>query len=200
MEYPAVCNFCDRSSTVQVQYDYCYQCGCYLCKECTEDYKKKDKKELWISVQREELLPEVKNIAELQNLCAQNKAMVVLFWLEHSSSSTMFRDAIIYHQGKLIVQPNKYIPKIAAAKYSNTSAFNEFVKRYGLKEYPTLILLDAKAQPVRTIIGFSWFQVGNLYMTQKRIIEGKGIKNIAVVFHFLFRIALFVPKACSLNR
>lgn len=33
-EYPAICNYCDRSSTVQVQYDYCYQCGCYLCKEC----------------------------------------------------------------------------------------------------------------------------------------------------------------------
>jgi hypothetical protein len=30
-EITALCHYCDRVTTVQQLYDYCYQCGCFLC-------------------------------------------------------------------------------------------------------------------------------------------------------------------------
>lgn len=55
---------------------------------------------------------------ELNNLCGQKKSMVVLFWLDDSSASGLFRDGMIFHQGKLIMQPNKFIPNIGSVKFS----------------------------------------------------------------------------------
>lgn len=92
----------------------------------------------------------------------------------------MYRDAIIYQQGKLMMQPGKYLPKIAAVKYSKSPEFKQLIKRYKLKAYPTLVLLDQNAQQVRTIIGFSWFETPNIYMTQKRIVQGKGYDNLSL--------------------
>ena len=100
----------------------------------------------------------------------------------------MFKDTMIYHQSKLLMQPMKYEPKIAQVKFEVSSEFNKFIKAYNLSEYPTMILLDAKANPLRTIIGFSWFETPNLYLTQKRIIEGKGLKGLKLVIIPLFSI------------
>lgn len=47
--------------------------------------------------------------------------MIVLFWLENSSASVLFKDCIIYHQGKLSMQPGKYLPKLAQAKYTKSA-------------------------------------------------------------------------------
>ena len=49
-EYPASCNYCDRMTTVQVPYDYCYHCGCFLCKKCTSEYGKADSKTFFLSI------------------------------------------------------------------------------------------------------------------------------------------------------
>jgi hypothetical protein len=49
--------------------------------------------------------------------------MVVLFYLEGSSSSVLFRDAMILHQTKLLMQPKKYIPNIAQVTVANTAEF-----------------------------------------------------------------------------
>jgi hypothetical protein len=108
--------------------------------------------------------------------------------MENSSASEMFKDAMIYHQSKLLMQPIKYEPKIAHVRFSVSSEFNKFIKAYNLKEYPTLILLDSKANPIRTVIGFSWFEAPNLYMTQKRLIEGKGIQGLKIVKLLIFSI------------
>ena len=61
-------------------------------------------------------------------------------------------------------------------------------KKYKIKEYPTLILLDSKAEALRTVIGFSWFETPNLYMTQKLLLEGGSIKDFNIVSSFLFSI------------
>lgn len=55
---------------------------------------------------------------ELKNICGQKKSIVVIFWLNDSSASGLFRDGMIYHQGKLIMQPKKFIPNIGAVKFS----------------------------------------------------------------------------------
>ena len=119
-EYPSICNYCDSSSTVQAPYDYCYHCGCYLCKSCGKDYQKVNTKQFWLSIMREDVLPELKSMSDLEGLCVKNRSMLVLFWLQNSSSSQMYRDAVIFQQGKLMMQPGKYLPKIVALKYSNT--------------------------------------------------------------------------------
>jgi hypothetical protein len=59
------CSYCERQSTVQMQYDYCYHCGCFLCKKCTKDYAKIDPKAFSLSILREDLLPEIKTLGEL---------------------------------------------------------------------------------------------------------------------------------------
>ena len=126
-----------------------------------------DTNKFWLSIQRENLLPEITSLGQLQTLCSQNKSIVVLFYLEGSSSSTLFRDSMIYHQGKLEMQPGKFLPTIAAAKYRNTQDFHQMSSKFKITEYPTLILFDASLQPIRTIIGFNWFQTPDVYATQK---------------------------------
>ena len=64
---------------------------------------------------------------------------------------------MIYHQSKLMMQPNKYIPKIGAVKYSADKEFQQLSKHCEISEYPTTVLFDAKAKPLRTVIGCSWF-------------------------------------------
>jgi hypothetical protein len=49
----ATCNFCDRETNSDVRYDYCFQCNCFLCRQCTEDYKKFNPKTSLVSVQRD---------------------------------------------------------------------------------------------------------------------------------------------------
>jgi hypothetical protein len=49
----AECHFCDKKINIQERYDYCYQCGCHLCKECIADGKFEVTQ---ISIQREDLL------------------------------------------------------------------------------------------------------------------------------------------------
>ena len=56
--------------------------------------------------------------------------MVVLFWLKNSSASDLFKDCMIYQQGKLLMQPEKYIPKIAQAVYSNSGEFKDLCNRF----------------------------------------------------------------------
>ena len=68
-------------------------------------------------------MPAVKNLNEVKNLCSQNKSIIVLFWLEDSSPSTIYKDAIIYNQCKLQMQPGKYVPKVYNAKYNNSAPY-----------------------------------------------------------------------------
>ena len=65
-----------------------------------------------------------------------------------------------------------------------------------------MILLDAKANPLRTVIGFSWFETPNLYLTQKRIIEGKGLQGLKLVNIPLFSIvqAAINKNNCTGNK
>jgi len=48
----AVCNFCDRMTDTTKRYDYCFQCNCFLCSECVNDYKKFNSKTSCVSIQR----------------------------------------------------------------------------------------------------------------------------------------------------
>ena len=52
MPIQTLCNYCDRKSTVQYEYDYCYQCGCYLCRDCRKDYEKLNLKNVLTSIER----------------------------------------------------------------------------------------------------------------------------------------------------
>lgn len=106
---------------------------------------------------RDELLPPVNSVGQLKSLCRSNKSMVVLFWLDNSSASVLFKDCMTYHQGKLSMQPGKYMPHVAQAKYSDSASFRELSRHSSVTEYPTLILFDGEANPIRTVIGFSWF-------------------------------------------
>ena len=76
------------------------------------------------------MLPAVSNLNEIKKLCSQNKSILVLFWLEDSSASTLFKDSIIYHQGKLQMQPGKFIPKIFHSKFNTSSSFKELCNKY----------------------------------------------------------------------
>lgn len=156
-EYPAVCNFCARSSTVQQVYDYCYQCGCYLCKDCSDDYEKVNTNQFWLSIQKDELMPVVKTYKDLQSLCEKNKSMVVLFRLQGSSSSDLFKDSITYNQAKLSMIPDMYTPKIALINYENSGEYQNIAKKCNITDYPSLVLFDANLNPIRKVIGFSWF-------------------------------------------
>lgn len=71
-----------------------------------------------------------------------------------------------------MMQPDKYIPFIGAVKFSEDKDFKTMAKKFKIHEYPTLILFDDKAKPVRTILGFSWFETANVYATQEKIISG----------------------------
>lgn len=72
-------------------------------------------------------------------------------------------------------------------------------KKYQVNQFPTVILFDQKAKPVRTVIGFSWFEIATLYATQERIISGKGIKHLNIVYLLLFRIAWPATNKCKLK-
>ena len=119
---------------------------------------------------REELLPPLNTLADLKAMCSKNKSVAVLFWLDNSSASLLFKDCMIYQQGKLCMQPGKFIPKIAGAQLSDTQAYRDLCKYSNVTEFPTLILFDAQANPIRTVIGFSWFEAPNLYQTQRLLL------------------------------
>jgi hypothetical protein len=51
-EYQALCNYCDKATTVQQLYDYCYQCGCFLCADCRGDYQHVKRESLEVTIQR----------------------------------------------------------------------------------------------------------------------------------------------------
>lgn len=70
------------------------------------------------------------------------------------------------------MQPGKFIPKIAIANYSNGDVKN-ICNKYKITSFPTLILFDGSANPVRTLIGYSWLEVPFIYETQKRILNGE---------------------------
>lgn len=78
----------------------------------------------------------------MQTLCAQNGSLIVLFCLEESSASALFRDCMVFHQSKLLMQPGKYVPKIAQVKYSYSVEYQGLAALYGIVEYPTLMLLN----------------------------------------------------------
>jgi thioredoxin-related protein len=107
--------------------------------------------------------------------------MIVLFCLEGSSPSVLFRDTMILHQSKLLMQPKKYIPKIAQVSVSNAAEFKQMAAKYELTHFPTLILFDSEARPFRTVIGFSWYEAGTLYAIQKLMVAGESYKYIGVV-------------------
>jgi hypothetical protein len=107
--------------------------------------------------------------------------MIVLFWLEGSSPSILFKDAMILHQAKLHMQPHKHIPWVAQIKFERTADFQVFANRYGIKEFPTLILFDEEANPYKTVVGFSWFEVANLYALERLMGEKKHLKHLRVV-------------------
>ena len=170
---PASCNFCDRVTSTDIMYDYCFHCSCFLCRECTEEYKKYNPKESWLSVQREEVAVKITDPAQINAECAKNKSLLVLFYIDNSSASLLFKDSLVYHQGKLLVQPGKYIPKIALA---NCSTNKNLVNAFKLTDFPTFILFDGKGKPVRTLIGYSWLEVPFFYETQRRLISGESIE------------------------
>jgi len=120
----AVCNFCDRMTDTSVRYDYCFYCNCYLCKECTADYKKFNPKTSCLSLQRDELAISITDENQLRSECAKNKSLIVLFHCENISASQIMKDAMIYHQSKMCMQPNKTIPKISIASFTNPNIKN----------------------------------------------------------------------------
>lgn len=56
---------------------------------------------------------------QLRNQCAKDKSLIVLFHHENISASQIMKDAMVYHQSKLSMQPNKTVPKIAIANCSD---------------------------------------------------------------------------------
>lgn len=67
--------------------------------------------------------------------------------------------------------PNKFIPKIALANYTNQTV-KKLCDKYKIHDFPTLILFNSKSEPVRTLIGFSWLEVPFLIETQNKILKG----------------------------
>jgi hypothetical protein len=61
----ASCNYCDRVSDTSAKYDYCFQCNCWLCKECLKEYANYDKKTNWLCVQREDVATKIKDQNQL---------------------------------------------------------------------------------------------------------------------------------------
>lgn len=49
---------------------------------------------------------------------------------------------MVFHQSKLLMQPGKYVPKIAQVKYSYSVEYQGLAALYGIVEYPTLMLLN----------------------------------------------------------
>lgn len=172
-------------TTTSVKYDYCFHCNCFLCRQCLKEYASHEPKKNWLCVQREEVAVNIKDQNQLSSECSKNKSLLVLFCLEGSSPSQQFKDALIYHQSKLMMQPGKYIPKIAIASYSDAGV-KAICNNLKITEFPTFILFNNQAQPIRTLIGFSWLEVPFFYETQKRLIQGGSIE-IELVIAILFR-------------
>ena len=55
-----------------------------------------------------------------------------------------------------------YIPIIAVANIK-TPTIKAICDEIKITEYPALVLYDDKANPVRTVIGFSWHELQKLY-------------------------------------
>lgn len=106
--------------------------------------------------------------------------MVVLFWVDGSSSSILFKDSMILHQSKIKMQHQQFVPKIGHVQYSNKPEIQQLLERYQIKEYPTLILFDQHANPYKTVIGFSWFETPNLYALQKMMITKKNLADLGM--------------------
>ena len=115
----ASCNFCDRVTNTGIKYDYCFHCNCYLCRDCLKEYASYDTKKNWVCVQREDVAAKIKDQNQLASECGIRKSLLVLFCHEGSSSSQLFKDSLIYHQSKLMMQPGKFVPNIAVANYSD---------------------------------------------------------------------------------
>lgn len=80
-----------------------------------------------------------------------------------------------YNQAKLKMIPENYVPNIALINYDQGAEYQNIARKYNIADYPSLILFDQNCNPVRTVIGFSWFETPNLYMTQKLLVEGKSL-------------------------
>jgi hypothetical protein len=99
----------------------------------------------------------------------------VLFYQDGSSSSQLFKDSLVYHQSKLLMQPGKFIPKIAIANIADPGV-KAICNSLKITQYPTFILFNKQAQPIRTLIGYSWLEVPFFYETQKRLLEEASIE------------------------
>ena len=53
--------------------------------------------------------------------------------------------------------PDMYTPKIALINYENNGEYQNIAKKCNITEYPSLVLFDANLNPIRKVIGFSWF-------------------------------------------
>jgi len=97
----------------------------------------------------------IKDQNQLASECKSKKSLLVLFYLEGSSSNQLFKDSLVYHQSKLLMQPNKFIPNLAMANYSDAGV-KAICSSLKITEFPTFILFNHQAQPIRTLIGYSW--------------------------------------------
>lgn len=70
-----------------------------------------------------------------------------------------------------MMQPNKYIPKIALVNCTNP-VLRGICSQLKINDFPTFVLFNAEALPVRTLIGYSWLEVPFFYETQRRLING----------------------------
>ena len=111
-------------------------------------------------------------MGELQSACKTDKAHVVLFALDDSSPSQLFKDTLIYHLGKLKIQPRVFRPKASIVTLSPQT--QQLCNQLGVTEYPTWILFDKEARPFRTIIGFSWMEAHFIFETQRRMVKGEN--------------------------
>jgi hypothetical protein len=72
------------------------------------------------------------------------------------------------------MQPGKFIPNIATANISD-SGVKAICNSLKINNFPTFILFNERAEPIRTLIGYSWLEVPFFYETQKRLLEGSSI-------------------------
>ncbi len=124
----ASCNYCDRITDTSIMYDYCFHCNCYLCRECLDDYSKFNPKTNWLSIQREDIITKITNLNHIKSECASKKSLAVLFYVDNGSCNQVFKDALIYHQCKLTMQPNKFVPNLALANCSSLKELSNAFK------------------------------------------------------------------------
>jgi hypothetical protein len=77
----ASCNYCDKMTTTDTMYDYCFHCNCYLCRDCLGSYKNYKIKDNWLSVQREEVATKLNDLNQLTAECKSKKSLLVLFYI-----------------------------------------------------------------------------------------------------------------------